>query len=68
MNDALAGVGPSGGGKAGKGSAAASKTGTILKDFKVEVAKSGGAGCRVCEVKIAKVRKNKTGVINDPLG
>lgn len=32
----------------------ASKTGTILNDFRVELAKSSGAACRVCEVKIKK--------------
>ena len=55
MKEALAGKGP-GGGKAAGG---ISKTGTMQKDFRIEVAKAGGAGCRVCEVKIKKVRQAK---------
>ena len=47
----MSGKGPSGG-KVGGG---VSKTGTMLKDFRIEVAKAGGAGCRVCEEKIKKV-------------
>jgi len=43
----------------GKGKAAAkgqgmSKLGTLMGDFRVELAKSGGAACKVCEVKIKK--------------
>ena len=51
VSDSLAGKGP-GGGKAAGGVTA---SGTIMKDFRIEVAKAGGAGCRVCEVKIKKV-------------
>ena len=47
----MAGKGPSG----GKGAGAASKTGTVLKDFRVEYSKSGAAACRKCEEKIKKV-------------
>ncbi len=63
VSDALAGLGPSGKAKGGKGggggggaarSTGISKHGTLMGDFRVEVAKAGGAGCRVCEVKIKK--------------
>lgn len=55
--DAAAGKGPAGG-KAGGGLSA---SGTIMKDFRVEVAKAGGAGCRVCEEKIKKVQTETEG-------
>ena len=32
-----------------------SKNGTLLKDFRLEYAKSGGSKCGVCEEKIKKV-------------
>ena len=48
---ALEGKGPSG----GKGSGGLSASGTLQKDFRVELAKTGAAKCRICEDKIAKV-------------
>ena len=62
VSEALTGAIGGGGGKAGKkGSTAAgggglSALGTVMKDYRVEAAKAGGAGCRVCEIKIKKVR------------
>ncbi len=58
VSDALSGLGPSGkakgGSKSSGGRGGLSKNGTLMGDFRVEVAKAGGAGCRVCEVKIKK--------------
>ena len=51
LNIGKGGKKSSGGGKA---AAAVSATGTLLKDFRVELAKSSGAACRICEVKIKK--------------
>ena len=50
VTDALAGKGPSG----GKASGGLSASGTLQKDFRVELAKTGASKCRVCEDKIAK--------------
>ena len=50
---ALEGKGPSG----GKGSGGLSASGTLQKDFRVELAKTGAAKCRICEDKIAKVNE-----------
>ena len=47
---ALEGKGPAG----GKGSGGLSASGTLQKDFRVELAKTGASKCRVCEDKIAK--------------
>ena len=53
---ALEGKGPSG----GKGSGGLSASGTLQKDFRVELAKTGAAKCRGCEDKIAKASHKKT--------
>ena len=47
---ALEGKGPAG----GKGSGGLSAAGTLQKDFRVELAKTGASKCRICEDKIAK--------------
>ena len=39
----------------GSASGGLSKNGTLLKDFRLEYAKSGGSKCGVCEEKIKKV-------------
>ena len=51
MEDALTGKTP--GSKSGKTSMSAS--GTNMKDFRLEYAKSGASKCGVCEEKIPKV-------------
>lgn len=42
-------------GRGGKGKAAAASKGGGNKEFSVEVAKAGRAGCKGCEQKILKV-------------
>ena len=44
----------------GSASGGLSKNGTLLKDFRLEYAKSGGSKCGVCEEKIKKVFINLT--------
>ena len=61
----MSGKGPSGGGGGGKkgggaGGGGISENGTLLKDFRVELAKSGAAKCRICEEKIAKVSRTSS--------
>ena len=50
VSAALEGKGPAG----GKGSGGLSASGTLQKDFRVELAKTGASKCRICEDKIAK--------------